>query len=90
MSNPKLVSAVNGAYFSVTFPNGINGDPEIKMYGLHINAEMDGGFYGAILACSNYLKNHVDKMKAMPQVEYREEDISGKNVFLKGGEVAEI
>ncbi|AUR89524.1 hypothetical protein NVP1124O_23 [Vibrio phage 1.124.O._10N.286.49.B1] len=80
------------AGFSVSFPNGFDGEPDIKITGLKVDCDGDSGVYGVLSACANWINSHVEEMKSKPQVIYKTADFTdangiAKSVRLAGGKV---
>lgn len=68
--------------FSVTFKNGIDAEPDIKFSGLSIDCAGESAVYGALLACSNWLKNHCEELKLMDQIKYDIDPLLGSDGLL--------
>lgn len=69
----------NESGFSVTFKEGLDGNLDMKMVGLHIDAAGESPVYGAIEACANYLLAKVKEMKKSPQVEFSVDELKDSN-----------
>lgn len=81
--NQKITGTRSGsAGFSVYFPNGIDGEPEINIEGLSIDLNGDSLIYGAICACANFLNDHVEDLKSRKQHEFNVSDFTDKNGVL--------
>ena len=62
----KIVSTSGeGAGFSVTFPDGIDGEPKIEFTGLNLGGDCDdGAAVCALEACGNYLFAYAESIHA--------------------------
>jgi hypothetical protein len=56
------------AGFTVSFKNGLDGNLDMKITGVHVDCAGGIAGYSSIEACANYLLDSVKKMKASPQV----------------------
>ncbi len=91
-NKPKIVGVDNAkGGFEVLFKNGLDGELDMTMTGLHINAAGGSPVYAAIEACANYLLDSVDKMKAQPQACFDMNELPTKdgklNFSVKDGEL---
>lgn len=94
MSMNQKITGTTGknAGFSVSFPSGIDGEPDVKIEGLKIDCDGDSALYGALSACANWINSHVEELKSKPQEIYHTADFTDKNgiaddVKLKEGKV---
>jgi|LGOV01.1.fsa_nt_gb hypothetical protein len=47
-----------GSGFSVKFPKGIDGEPDVVINGLIMDCDGESAIYGALIACGNYMLDH--------------------------------
>lgn len=92
MSKAKIINIDSlKAGFKVSFKNGLDGELDMKITGLHVDADGGSAVYASIEACANYLLDSVDRMKAQPQVCFDMSELPAKdgklNFNIKDGEL---